>query len=52
MITYFLDTSFLVALVLTVDQNHAAAQSKWQELTKSDFSLTTTSYVFDETATF
>ena len=52
MTSYFLDTSFLLALVLAADQNHASAQSKWRQLTEKEFSLTTSSYVFDETATY
>lgn len=49
---YFVDTSFLVALVLTVDQNYARAQKAWRSLDRSSSTLITTSYVFDETATY
>jgi predicted nucleic acid-binding protein len=50
--TIFLDTSYLIALELTSDQNHAAAQTHWRGLVPALPSLLTTSYVFDEVVTF
>ena len=48
----FLDTSYLIALELADDQNHKIALNHWQTLDKSNLKLVTTSYVFDEIATF
>ena len=52
MSTVFLDTSYLLALGLTRDQNHAAATLNWQSIIQSLPSFVTTSYVFDEVATY
>jgi len=52
MTTFFLDTSYVLALELSSEQYHSAALNHWQNLTKSDFKLVTTSYVFDEIVTF
>jgi hypothetical protein len=50
--TFFLDTSYLLALELSNEQYHGAVLSHWQSLIKTDFKLVTTSYVFDEIVTF
>jgi uncharacterized protein len=47
-----LDTSYLIALEASDDQNHTAALFHWQNLLKSLPPLVTTSYVFDEVVTF
>lgn len=49
---FFLDTSYLLALELLDDQNHAVAIEHWRSLGKENFKITTTSYVFDEVITF
>lgn len=48
----FLDTSYLLALELTKDQNHLAARQHWQSIIQTGPSFVTTSYVFDEVATY
>ena len=48
---FFVDTSFWLALELTVDQFHVRALAHWQGLAKSSFKIVTTSYIFDETIT-
>lgn len=48
----FLDTSYLLALELTRDQNHEAATQHWQSIVSSLPSFVTTSYVFDEVVTY
>ena len=48
----FLDTSYLLALELTRDQNHEAATHHWQSIVPSRPSFVTTSYVFDEVVTY
>lgn len=48
----FLDTSYIVALELLDDQNHAAAARHWRQLVAAPLTLVTTSYVFDEIVTF
>jgi len=50
--TVFVDTGYLLALELTSDQNHEAAQRHWQKVVQSLPSLVTTSYVFDEVVTY
>ena len=52
MTAYFLDTGFLVALEAADDQHHAAAIAAWREIRKGRVTFVTTSYVFDEVATF
>jgi predicted nucleic acid-binding protein len=52
MTSVFLDTSYLLALELANDQNHAAAIRHWRQITKALPRLVTTSYVFDEVVTF
>jgi len=49
---FFLDTSYLLALELLDDQNHAVAREHWRSLGKENLKITTTSYVFDEVVTF
>jgi uncharacterized protein len=48
----FLDTSYVLALELTNDQNHRAALKHWQSAVKSLPQLVTTSYIFDEVTTY
>lgn len=48
----FLDTSYIIALEISDDQYHSAAQKHWQTLIRSPFALVTTSYVFTEIVTF
>lgn len=48
----FLDTSYLLALELSRDQNHPAAKQHWQKTIQSPPSFVTTSYVFDEVVTY
>ena len=50
--TVFLDTSYLLALELANDQNHAPAQAHWRSVAQQLPLLVTTTYVFDETVTF
>lgn len=47
----FLDTGYVLALELADDQNHRTAQAHWRALETLP-PLMTTSYVFDEVATF
>lgn len=48
----FLDTSYLLALELSNDQNHRAALKHWRSAVKSLPPLVTTSYIFDEVVTY
>jgi predicted nucleic acid-binding protein len=48
----FVDSSYWIALELSDDQNHKAAQKHWNSLDHAVTSIVTTSYVFDETITF
>ncbi len=48
----FLDTSYLLALELTNDQYHDVASQHWKQVSKALPRLVTTSYIFDEVATF
>jgi len=48
----FIDTSYLLALELTNDQNHQLAKTHWQQVVTSIPTLVTTSYVFDEVVTY
>lgn len=48
----FLDTSYVLALELANDQNHAAALRHWQQAASTLPPLVTTSYVLDEVVTF
>ena len=52
MTTFFLDTSFVLALEVTNDCNHVPARQYWEQLVRKRFSLITTSYVFDEIVTY
>jgi predicted nucleic acid-binding protein len=52
MTTVFIDTSYLLALELSNDQNHAVSLRHWQGIIKALPHLVTTSYVFDEVVTF
>ncbi len=52
MVTFFLDTSFVIALELKDDQRHQAAKTYWQSMAITSPQLVTTSYVFDEIVTF
>jgi len=48
----FLDTSYLLALDFSNDQNHQTSIHHWQRITLNLPPLVTTSYVFDEAVTF
>ncbi len=48
----FLDTSYIVALELSDDQNHLVTLEHWRGLDKSSLCLVTSSYVFDKVVTF
>lgn len=48
----FLDTSYLLALELSNDQNHAAASQHWLQVRTALPRLVTTSFVFDEVVTY
>lgn len=48
----FLDTSYLLAVELTRDQNHLAAKQHWQVVVQAPPQFVTTSYVFDELVTY
>lgn len=48
----FLDTSYIVALELSDDQNHLVTLEHWRGLDKKSLCLVTSSYVFDEVVTF
>lgn len=48
----FVDSSYWIAVELTDDQNHKAAQAHWNSLDLTNINLVTTSYVFDESVTF
>jgi uncharacterized protein len=52
MSSFFLDTSYVVALELSAEQYHSSAVSHWQTVVKAPFKIITTSYVFDEIVTF
>ncbi len=54
MASFFLDASYIIALEIADDQNHAhaAALQHWQCLRSTAPQLITTSYVFDEIVTF
>jgi predicted nucleic acid-binding protein len=48
----FLDTSYLLALELSNDQNYRSAEKHWRSVRKRPPPLVTTSYVFDEVVTY
>ena len=48
----FLDSSYVIALEITNEQNHQSALTYWQTLSRQDTNLVTTSYIFDEIVTF
>lgn len=50
--TVFIDTGYLLALELSNDQNHQAAQRHWRGVASHLPPLVTTSYVFNEVVTF
>lgn len=50
--SYFLDTSYLIALEVVDDQYHESANHHWQNLLKSQPSFVTTSYILNEVVTF
>lgn len=52
MTTFFLDTSYIIALETANDQYHIQALDHWQELLSTGPRLVTTSFVLDEVATF
>jgi predicted nucleic acid-binding protein len=48
----FIDTSYLLALELTSDQNHRAAIEHWKVISDQFPPFVTTSYVFTEVVTY
>jgi predicted nucleic acid-binding protein len=48
----FLDTGYLLALELSNDSNHQAAQQHWMSVRHALPQLVTTSFVFDEVVTY
>lgn len=52
MTTLFVDASYIIALEIAGDQNHAVALKHWQSLRGTSLKFVTTSYVFDEIVTF
>jgi predicted nucleic acid-binding protein len=48
----FVDTGYLIALEAADDQNHFVATRHWKRLLKSQPSLITSTYIFDELVTF
>jgi len=48
----FLDTGYALALELSNDANHRAAQDHWRRVSQNLPRLITTTYVFDEVVTF
>lgn len=48
----FLDTSYILALELSRDQNHSRAQAHWGRVLSAVPRLLTTSFVVDEAVTF
>ncbi len=48
----FLDTSFIIALEDADDQNHQIAVAYWKAFKRNPRKIITTSYIFDEPATF
>lgn len=52
MTSFFLDTSFVIALELVDERYHSIAKQHWQGLKNSSLQLVISSYVFDEIVTF
>lgn len=50
--TYFLDTSYIIALEIKNEQSHQPVLQHWLTLTTIKPFLVTTTYVFDEIVTF
>ena len=50
--TYFLDTSYVIALEIVNEDNHQVVLQHWQTLAISQPSLVTSTYIFDEIVTF
>lgn len=48
----FLDSGFVIALVLKADQNHSRAQAIWDRVVAERRVFVTTTFVLDEVATF
>ncbi len=48
----FLDSGFVIALVLKADQHHSQAATIWARVTTESRSLLTTTFVLDEVVTF
>ena len=50
--TFFMDTSYIIALEAADDKNHKSAVRHWRDLNKPLPLFVTTTYVFDEVVTF
>jgi predicted nucleic acid-binding protein len=50
--SYFLDTSYIIALEIANEDSHEQVLQNWLTLALSKPFLVTTTYVFDETVTF
>jgi predicted nucleic acid-binding protein len=48
----FLDSGFVIALVMRGDQHHAETQSIWRRITSERRLMVTTTFVLDEVVTF
>jgi len=52
MTTFFLDTSYIIALEIANDQYHIQALNHWQKVLTTGPKLVTSSFILDEVATF
>ena len=50
--SYFLDTSYIIALEIVNEDAHEQVLQNWLTLALSKPFLVTTTYIFDETVTF
>lgn len=50
--TYFLDTSYIIALEIKNEDSHSQVLQNWRSLANSRPFLVTTTYIFDEVVTF
>ncbi len=50
--TYFLDTSYIIALEIKNENSHQQVLQNWRTLASAQPFLVTTTYIFDEVVTF